>query len=158
MRAVNVGVLSLYVLAGLPAAPAAPRSKEKGDPAAASLQGTWDWDPATPQSDARPRVLLERVVIEGETLTFHYLAAGTRSTCSTKFKLDSKARPRWIDFVPIEGPNKAKAYLGLYQLADGKLRICYRGPESTRPKDFEDKSSGNEVTVFIGLVRPKADK
>jgi uncharacterized protein (TIGR03067 family) len=72
--------------------------------------------------------------------------------------LDPKAAPKQIDFAPTEGASKGQTYLGLYEVADGRLRLCYRGPGSTRPKDFEDKSAGNAVTVFISLVRPKAAK
>ena len=38
------------------------------------LQGTWAWHPAARQSDARPQVLLERLVIKGDTLTGRYRA------------------------------------------------------------------------------------
>jgi hypothetical protein len=54
--------------------------------------------------------------------------------------------------------NKGRTYEGLYEVKDGKLRICYRGPDSTRPKDFEDTSAGNTRTTFISLVRPPVAK
>src|SRR5438128_1134567 len=34
------------------------------------IQGTWEWDPAEKQSDAEPQVLVEKVVIMDDTLTF----------------------------------------------------------------------------------------
>ena len=70
-----------------------------------------------------------------------------------EFKLDPEASPKEIDFTPTDkdNPNKGKAYLGLYEVTAGRLRICYRGPGSTRPKDFNDKSAGNEVTTFVVL-------
>jgi uncharacterized protein (TIGR03067 family) len=140
-----VAVCSLSGLAGTA------DDKPKGD--AQLVQGSWDWDPAAKQSDAQPQVLLERVVIKGDTLTFHYSLDGKKFTTPTKFTLDPKASPKEIDFTPTDkdNPNKGKAYLGLYEVKAGQLKICYRGPGSTRPKDFDDKSAGNDVTTFIVL-------
>lgn len=117
------------------------------------VQGTWDWDPAAKQSDAKPVILLERVVIKGDTLTFHYSMDGKKFTTPTTFSLDPKASPRTIDFTPTEkgNANKGKKYLGLYEVKAGQLRICYRGPGSTRPQDFDDKADGTNGTVFVTL-------
>ena len=119
------------------------------------VQGSWDWDPTLKQSDAQPVVLLERVVVKGDTLTFHYSLDGKKFTTPTEFKLDPKGSPKEIDFTPTDqdNANKGKAYLGLYEVKAGQLRICYRGPGSTRPKDFNDKAAGNDVTTFI-LLKP----
>ena len=115
------------------------------------LQGVWSWDPDAKQSEAKPLVLLERVVIKDAKLTFYYKLDGKPITSETTFKLDQKAFPRAIDFTPTEGANKGKTYLGLYELKDGRLKICYRGPGSTRPKNFLDRSQGTNVTTFIVL-------
>lgn len=145
----NLAILTLCSLSGVAAIA---RDKPKDD--AQLVQGSWDWDPAAKQSEAKPQVLLERVVIRGDKLTFHYNLDGKRFTSPTEFKLDPKASHREIDFTPTEGANKGRAYLGLYKIEDGRLWICYRGPGSTRPKDFDDKSAGNDATVFIVLKRP----
>ena len=115
------------------------------------LQGVWHWDPDAKQSEAKPVVLLERVVVKDAKLTFHYKLDGKAFTSETTFKLDPKAFPRAIDFTPTEGANKGKTYLGLYELRDGKLKICYRRPGSTRPKNFLDKAQGTGLTTFIVL-------
>ncbi|MFT3882680.1 MAG: TIGR03067 domain-containing protein [Gemmatales bacterium] len=115
------------------------------------FQGSWDWDPAAKQSDSK--ILVEKVVIKGDTLTIHYNLNGKRNTTPTKFRLDSKATPKEIDFTPTEknAANRGQTYLGLYEVRAGQLMICYRGPGSTRPKDFKDKSAGNDATVYIVL-------
>jgi uncharacterized protein (TIGR03067 family) len=154
----SLGVIGLCALAGHRPAPAAPAAKEKVDPDAAPLQGTWDWDPAAEQSAALPRVDLERVVVKGDTLTFHYRMGDERFTSVTTFTLDPKAAPKRIDFAKTEGPRKGQTYLGLYEVADGKLRICYRGPGSTRPTAFDEQKDGNSGTMFIRRVRAPAGK
>jgi uncharacterized protein (TIGR03067 family) len=100
-------------------------------------------------------VLLERVVIKGDTLTFHYNLDGKKFTSATKFKLDPTASPKQIDFTPTAGGNKGRTYLGLYEVKAEQLKLCYRGPESTRPKDFDDEHDPNTngTTTFIVLKR-----
>jgi uncharacterized protein (TIGR03067 family) len=125
------------------------QDKPKDDSKA--IQGDWAWDPAEKQSDALPPATLDRIVIKGDKLIFHYRIMDKPSISETKFKLDPKASPKKIDFTPTEGANKGKTYLGLYELKDGRLKICYRGPGSSRPKDFNDKLDGNDATTFIFL-------
>ena len=149
MKLRTLAVLTLCSLCGVAAVA---RDQPKDD--SQLVQGAWDWEPAAKQSEAKPQVLLERVVIRGAKLTFHYKFDDKRFTSETEFKLDPKASPREIDFAPTEGANKGRTYLGLYKIEDGKLWICYRGPGSTRPKNFDDKSAGNDATVFIVLKRP----
>lgn len=117
------------------------------------VQGSWDWDPTAKRSEAKPVVILERVDIKGGTLTFHYSLNDMKFATPCKFTLDPKASPKEIDFTPTDedNPSKGKIYLGLYEVNAGQLRICYRGPGSTRPKNFNDKSAGNDLTVFIVL-------
>jgi uncharacterized protein (TIGR03067 family) len=129
--------------------------KPTGD--AAAVQGVWEWDPDDPRADASPQVLLERVVFAADTLTFHYhrTADGKRTTSPNTFQLHPGSSPKRIDFTPVAGTNKGRTYRGLYEVADGKLRICYRGPDSTRPTDFDDRSDGPYGTMFIAFARPK---
>ena len=126
------------------------QDKPKGD--AQLVQGSWDWDPAAKQSDAKP-VLLKRVVIKGDTLTLHYSMDGVKFSTPSEFKLNPSGTPKEIDFTPTEkdNANKGKAYLGLYEIQNGKLRICYRGPGSSRPKNFGDRQDGTDGTTFIVL-------
>jgi uncharacterized protein (TIGR03067 family) len=130
-------------------------AQEKPKEDAQLMEGSWDWDPAAKQSDAEPVVLLERVVIKGDTLTFHYSLNGKRFTSPTKIKLDPRVSPKEIDFSPTDkdNSNKDRAYLGLYEIKAGQLKICYRGPDSTRPKDFKDTHAANSATTFITLRR-----
>ncbi len=116
------------------------------------VQGSWDLDPAAKQFDAQ--MLLERVVIEGDTLTFHYSLRGRKSSTPTEFKLNPKASPKEIDFTPTDkdNANKGKTYFGLYEVKAGQLRICYRGPGENRPKDFNDKQAGTNGTSTMFIV------
>lgn len=110
----------------------------------AAIQGTWELTGRG--KPAEPDVVCEKVVFKGDTLTFHYLFDGKRFTTECVFKLDAATDPKQIDFTRTEDGKKGKPYLGIYELKDGKLRLNYRGPESTRPKDFKDELAGTNVT------------
>jgi uncharacterized protein (TIGR03067 family) len=144
--------IAAMFLGMLTCCPAEPDDKEKID--AARLQGKWDWDQSEPQSDAEPKSALERIVIKDDTLTFHYRHIDPRSkektsTASTVFKLNPHTSPKQIDIIPTEGGNKGKTYHGIYEFENGRLKMCYRGPGASRPKNFDDKADGNAGTFFI---------
>jgi uncharacterized protein (TIGR03067 family) len=147
-------VLALTML-GLIGFTAAAEDKTKED--LKLLQGIWDWDPAAKQSEAEPVVLVERVVIKGDTLTIHYSLDGKKFGTPTEFKIDATASPKQINFAATDKDNAGRGltYFGLYELKAGQLKICYRGPGSSRPKSFDDKGDGNNATSFLTLkARP----
>ncbi len=112
-----------------------------------AIQGTWEL--TARGKPAIPDIVCERIVFKGDKLTFHYKLDGKRFTTECTFKLDPTAKPKRIDFTfsPTDGDDdKGKPYLGIYELKDGKLRLNYRGPTSTRPKDFKDEIDGTLVT------------
>jgi uncharacterized protein (TIGR03067 family) len=123
------------------------------------IQGVWNWDPDAKQSEAKPQILLEHVVIKDNKLTFHYNFDGKKFTSTTEFKLDPTQTPKQIDITATEGNNKVRTTLGLYEIQDGRLKICYRSSGAGRPKDFDDKqarnsdNNTNEVTSFVVLKK-----
>jgi uncharacterized protein (TIGR03067 family) len=152
----NIAVLMAFALSswGLRAAPIPKKPATvppKVDTQVKQLQGTWDWNPDFPQSDAEPRIDLLRVVIKDDVLTFHYAFRGERFSVATRFKLNLKAMPKEMDFTPTEGNVKGKTYLARYEMKDNQLKICYRGPGRSRPTDFDDKRERGHATVFIYL-------
>jgi uncharacterized protein (TIGR03067 family) len=120
------------------------------------IKGSWDWDPAEKQSDAIPQT--EKIVSTEDKMTFHYNFNGKKFTTECTFKLNQDGSPKEIDFTPTEGGNKEKPYPGLYEFKAGQLKICYRGPGATRPKNFDDThdTKTNLSTVFIYLKRTPA--
>lgn len=121
------------------------------------MQGTWYWDEDAAKSLPNRFVIFDQVDIKGDVLTFHYKYNGEKIVTPTKFKLDPDASPKTINYTPIENSTTGMPFLGLYELKDGKLKICYRGPESTRPKNFDDSTTEKlGGTVYIVLKRSPA--
>jgi uncharacterized protein (TIGR03067 family) len=52
---------------------------------------------------------------------------------------DTSADPRTMDIKGVEGPNKGKTFLAIYELKDGTLKICYDLSGESRPTEFKTK-------------------
>jgi uncharacterized protein (TIGR03067 family) len=147
---------ALIILVAQASAPAQDQTKVD----LGSMQGSWNWDPAYKQSEAKPVILVEGVTIRGDKLTIHYNLDGKKFDSNSTFKINAKAESKEIDFTPTEGSNKGKTYLGLYEFKDGKLHICYRGPGASRPANFDDLQDRktNDSTAFLLLkTKPVID-
>src|SRR5262249_43968313 len=82
------------------------------------------WAPvsATIQGVALPAGLLKslRVSFSGNTLT----VSGGGSTQRASFTIDSSKSPKHFDSVDLDGPNRGKKQLGIYELTDKQFKIC----------------------------------
>jgi uncharacterized protein (TIGR03067 family) len=68
-------------------------------------------------------------------------------------KLDPTKTPRAIDAHVLEGADKGKDQLGIYELTGDTLKICFAAPGQERPKEFSSHpGSKHEYGVF---QRPK---
>jgi uncharacterized protein (TIGR03067 family) len=115
---------------------------EKETPASVSrlLQGEWvvvgmedNGYKATPEE-----LQGMRWVIKGDIIT---ATDPDGSTGKTRYKIDPNASPRHFDLTSPEGELKGRTDPGIYELREGRLRICYREPDNStgeRPKAFTD--------------------
>ena len=135
--------LFLCLTVGADDKPTKAQKEERVKAAVAALQG--EWELTARGKPAEPDIVCERITFKGDKLTFHYLFNGKRFTSECTFSVDPTTAPGQIDFRPSE--EQERLYLGIYELKDRALRFNYRGPGSTRPKDFKDASAGNDVAV-----------
>jgi uncharacterized protein (TIGR03067 family) len=69
-------------------------------------------------------------------------------------KIDATKKPRTIDLVIQDGPDKGKTQLGVYELTDDTWKIALSMPGDTeRPKDVAP--SANPRHVLVTLKREK---
>jgi uncharacterized protein (TIGR03067 family) len=54
-------------------------------------------------------------------------------------KIDSTKKPKAMDIMGTEGPNKGKTFLAIYELKGDSLRICYDLSGKARPTEFKTK-------------------
>ena len=77
--------------------------------------------------------------------------AGTKDEGT--LKIDADKKPKTIDIIGTEGPNKDKTIPSIYELDGDILKICYTLEGKDRPAAFESKE-GTE-TLFVTYKRAK---
>jgi uncharacterized protein (TIGR03067 family) len=100
------------------------------------LQGTWKLVKLFAKGEAVPAKLLEgtTLVIKGETMITVVVKNGKEKKLKGTYKLDPSRKPREIDIVADEGPNKGTKELGIYELDGDTLRVALN--RDKRPTDF----------------------
>jgi len=56
------------------------------------------------------------------------------------YKLILAEKPKAMDISGMDGPNKGKTFLAIYELTGDTLRICYDLGGKTRPNEFATKA------------------
>jgi uncharacterized protein (TIGR03067 family) len=116
-----------------------------------SIQGTWL--PQTGELGGKEfsQDILKtiKLVIKDETYT---VTAGKEPDRGT-LKLDPSAKPKAMDIVGTDGPNKGKTILAIYEVTDDMLRICYDLEGKKRPAEF--KTAKDTQQLFIVYKREK---
>ncbi len=76
-----------------------------------------------------------KLVIDGEKYHVTFGEGGDRGTT----KIDPTKKPKTIDIMPAEGPNKGKTIQAIYELKGDTLRVCYDLSCKSRPAEFKTK-------------------
>ncbi len=68
-------------------------------------------------------------------------------------KVDPSKKPKEMDIIGTEGPNKGKTILAIYEMTDDTLRICYDLSGKARPSEYK---TAKDTKLF--LVTYKREK
>jgi uncharacterized protein (TIGR03067 family) len=116
-----------------------------------TLEGTWL--PSSAEFGGQPFPEEVRKTIRLEIKDDDYtVTVGTkvdRGTC----KLDPQAKPKALDITGIEGPNKGKTILAIYERDGDTLRVCYDLGGKGRPTEF--KSTAGSRLFLVEYKRQK---
>ena len=141
--------LLMSVLVSLAAAAEEPADTEK-------FQGTWTVSLMEKRGEKQPEEKLKdlRVVIAGDAMCFKMGGQdGERAT----IKLDPSKTPKAIDLQPATpGRNETRPSLGIYELKDDTLKLCWRKEGGERPTEFATKADDRDLVLMI-LKREKKD-
>ncbi len=122
---------------------------EKKDDVKDKLKGTWDIVSMEIEGKKAPEEF-----VKGQTLTFEgdkliHEEKGKKEPAT--FKIDAAQKPAHLDMSPTEGPEKGKTVKMIFEITGDTLKIAGgKGPESPRPKGFDDKG-----IMIITLKRAK---
>ena len=107
-----------------------------------------EWSMVSARFDGKP--LLPEMIPRCKRITrgnVTQVFAEQRMMLDATFTLDPDRGQ--IDYVIRSGEHEGKAQAGIYDLRDGRLRICTASPGSKRPGDFAStRGDGRSFTVW----------
>lgn len=68
--------------------------------------------------------------------------------------IDAAKKPKTMDIVGTEGPNKGKTILAIYELTDDTLKVSYDLDGKERPKEFKTKEGTKQFFVVYKRQKP----
>jgi uncharacterized protein (TIGR03067 family) len=124
------------------------------DPELKSLQGEWVLVEMTAVLDGKIHkatafeLMTQQWSIEGTTIR----ASAHGSTGTMRFRLNPRSAPKEIDITALDGNVKGTVSFGIYDLQEGRLRVCMTGDEKNteadRPKEFA-VTPGSERAMMV---------
>ena len=111
------------------------------------LAGTWI--PETAEINGKPfpdeiRKSMKLVIGNDDTYT---VTVGDKADKGT-VKVNSTAKPKEIDIIGAEGPNKGKTLLAIYEHTGDTLRICYDLSGKARPTEFNSVGGTHFLVTY----------
>ena len=129
--------------------------EEKKD--ADKIQGTWAavtyvQDGQGEGEKIDPKESPIRWVFKGNKVTF--LADVEEASAKGTFKLDPAKKVKTIDinFPPAAGAKKGQAMLGIYEIENDTLKICYEPDGVVRPTEFKSKAGSKLILIGFKQV------
>jgi uncharacterized protein (TIGR03067 family) len=83
-----------------------------------------------------------------------YTATVGKAVDQGTLKLNPAAKPKELDITGVEGPNKGKTILAIYERDGDTLRICYDLGGKDRPKEFKTKEGSQLFLVTYQREKP----
>jgi uncharacterized protein (TIGR03067 family) len=143
VRAFVVGIVAVVVLIAANA--------PKDEAAKKELDGTWSV--MSSESDGRKAskddIKMVRLVFAGATLT---TKRGDKSAESA-IVIRPGEKPKEIDVIPGDGPDKGKKLQGIYELNGDNLRICLSKPGKKRPTEFTSQADSGRVLIVLNRTK-----
>src|SRR5437867_1968026 len=105
----------------------------------AKLEGTWAMVSAEKEGRQLPEDIVKgskRVAKDGVTT----VTIDGQPYAKSKFTIDPTKKPKTIDYTLLEGANKGRMQLGIYELDGDTVKFCFTSPGHDRPTDFTTKS------------------
>lgn len=119
-----------------------------------SLDGVWLPSSAELGGTKFPEKVRRSIKLEikGEQYTVTVGTMPDRGTC----KKNPSAKPKTLDIIGVEGPNKGKTILAIYERDGDTLRVCYELSGKGRPSEF--KSTEGSQLFLVEYKREKPSK
>lgn len=138
----KVRLLGLIVVSLLVAAD----DTKKADEAAKQIEGAWQG--VSLEQDGNKNDDADNFTVKIKDGKYE-AKIGDEATGKGRLKLDPTKKPHAMDIMVEEGANSGETQLGIYEVKDGILKICFAKPDKPRPTEFSAKEgSGNTLVVL----------
>jgi uncharacterized protein (TIGR03067 family) len=114
------------------------------------VEGTWLATKAEISGKEMPKKVTEKLKLTLKKGEYEVVAESTDRGTVT---YDTAADPKTMDIKGLEGVNKGKTFLAIYELKDDKLTICYDLSGKSRPTEF--KTQPNTQLFLVTYERQK---
>ena len=89
---------------------------------------------------------------KGMTVTFegdkYSVKKGDEVNNAATMKLDPSKLPKTFDSTVTEGPNKGTVILGIYEISEDTLKVCFDPEGKKRPTEFKT-AAGSPTTLVV---------
>jgi uncharacterized protein (TIGR03067 family) len=115
---------------------------------AKKLEGTWTPKAAELSGQPFPDEILKtmKLVIIGD----QYTVTVGKAIDKGAVKLDAAKKPKTMDIIGADGPNKGKTFLAIYEIDGDTLRVCYDLSGKNRPTEFATKK---DAPLFLATYQ-----
>ena len=119
---------------------------------ASPIEGTWLPVSAELAGKPFPDEVLKtiKLVVKGDK----FLVTVGQSPDSGDLKINSAAKPKAIDIVGTDGPNKGKTFLAIFEREGDTMKMCYDLSGAARPKEFKTLENTQLFLVTYKLQKP----
>lgn len=114
-----------------------------------SLQGVWQLQEAELAGKPFPEEV--RKAIKLTVNDDKYEVTAGKELDQGSLKLNGAAKPKEMDIIGTDGPNKGKTILAIYEQEGDTLRVCYDLTGTKRPTEF--KSSEGTLIFLAKYMR-----
>jgi uncharacterized protein (TIGR03067 family) len=166
MRKLILPVLAvaLTVAGALPAVPNKPAKKGKADKDVDKLKGTWtivalemNGQQILDQKQVLAGLKEFKIIITADKMISHQ---GNQVKSQSSYKIDSAKKPKQIDSTSLDGPQKGRTSLGIYEWQGDNLKIGHFMAGKTgsaskkRPTSFDSKDNPGLAVIVLKRVKP----
>ena len=110
------------------------------------FQGTW-----TVESVEAGGMELPIDLFKGMTVTFegdkYTVKMGDQMIQAATQKLEPSKSPKTLDGTVTEGPHKGTVILGIYEISEDTLKVCFDPEGKKRPTEFKSASGSQTLVV-----------
>jgi uncharacterized protein (TIGR03067 family) len=141
MRIALVPFLGMFVALALLRAGDAPSDLQR-------MQGVWKVIHLEEKGKKLPdkELSLMDAIIKKDTVT---IRIGNEVGAEFIVKIDSKQKPKAVDFTHTLGPDKGKTELGIYSLEEDILKFCVEETKKERPQSFEGPATASCSVMIL---------